>query len=158
MRKLPIPNTADAEHEPKQSSIAVERAGSHAADTLTHHQDGGGDDVEEVLAPHVPLEADARFVIVAGVERAKGDIGRVGHSSASPVPLMRRRVGVGASHPARHRNRGQLAPGWSIDAIPQQVVGLHQLMDLSRAFVDHGPLAVAIEAATGYSSEYPFAP
>src|SRR5690606_28368227 len=41
----------------------------------------------------------------------------------------------------------QLAPRRPILAVPEQVVGLHERVDLARAFVDHGALAVAVEAA-----------
>src|ERR1043165_4226664 len=44
-------------------------------------------------------------------------------------------------------DRRQLAPGRTIGPEPEDVVGLHHLVDLAGAFVDHRPLAVAIEPA-----------
>src|SRR5262245_44574671 len=41
----------------------------------------------------------------------------------------------------------QLAAGWPIDAVAQHIVGLHQLVNLTGAFIDHRALAVAIEPA-----------
>src|SRR5215207_4819036 len=41
----------------------------------------------------------------------------------------------------------ELAAGRAIGPIAEEIVGLHQLVDLARAFVDHRALAVAIEAA-----------
>src|SRR5437763_12188717 len=43
--------------------------------------------------------------------------------------------------------RRQFTTRRAIDAIPEHVVGLHQLVDLARTFVDHRAFAVAIEAA-----------
>src|SRR5262245_46191717 len=43
----------------------------------------------------------------------------------------------------------QLAAGWPVCPVAKQVVGLHQLVNLTRAFVDHRTLAVAIKAADG---------
>ena len=43
--------------------------------------------------------------------------------------------------------RRQLAARRPIDAVAEQVVGLHDLVNLARAFVDHRALAVAVEAA-----------
>src|SRR5476649_2666344 len=42
--------------------------------------------------------------------------------------------------------RRELATGRTIGPVPEQIVGLHQLVNLARAFVDDRGLAVAIEA------------
>src|SRR6187200_1487857 len=46
-------------------------------------------------------------------------------------------------------DRRQLAAGRTIGSEPEDVVGLHHLVDLAGAFVDHRPLAVAVEPADG---------
>src|SRR5471032_3126751 len=43
--------------------------------------------------------------------------------------------------------RRQLAPRRPIDAVAEQVVGLHQLVDFARALIDDRALAIAIEAS-----------
>src|SRR5262245_1354499 len=41
--------------------------------------------------------------------------------------------------------RRQLAAGWPVRPVAEQVIGLHQFVNLTRAFVDHRTLAVAIK-------------
>src|SRR6185503_18008871 len=43
----------------------------------------------------------------------------------------------------------QLAAGWPVRPVAEQVVGLHQFVNLTRPFVDHRTFAVAIETADG---------
>src|SRR5215470_6210856 len=43
----------------------------------------------------------------------------------------------------------QLAAGWPVCPVPEQVIGLHQFVNLTRAFVDHRTLAVAIKTPDG---------
>src|SRR4029453_6299940 len=43
----------------------------------------------------------------------------------------------------------QLAAGWPVGPVAQDVIGLHQFVNLTRAFVDHRPLAVAIKTPHG---------
>ena len=42
---------------------------------------------------------------------------------------------------------GNSTPRRTIDTIAEQIVGLHDLVDLARAFVDHRALAISIEAS-----------
>src|SRR5665213_536141 len=77
--------------------------------------------------------------------------------SGSMQPLNRNRrtrksVPARSGRPPLRRLRAvrrQLAPGRMVRAIAEQIIGLHQLVNLARAFVDHRPLAVAEEAAGG---------
>src|SRR5258705_4887255 len=41
----------------------------------------------------------------------------------------------------------QLAAGWPVCPVAEQVIGLHQFVNLTRAFVDHRTLAIAIKTA-----------
>src|SRR5262245_16048713 len=43
----------------------------------------------------------------------------------------------------------QLAAGWPVCPVAKQVVGLHQFVNLTRTFVDHRTLAVAIKTTDG---------
>src|SRR5262249_14436847 len=43
--------------------------------------------------------------------------------------------------------RGQLAPRRTIDAVSEQIIGLHHFVDFAGAFVGRGALAISIEAA-----------
>src|ERR1700745_3410162 len=43
----------------------------------------------------------------------------------------------------------ELATGWPVCPVAKEVIGLHQFVNLTRAFVDHRTLAVAIETADG---------
>src|SRR4026208_197190 len=43
----------------------------------------------------------------------------------------------------------QLAAGWPVRPVAKQIVGLHQFVNLTRAFVNHGTLAIAIETSHG---------
>src|SRR5678815_6196190 len=43
----------------------------------------------------------------------------------------------------------QLAAGWTVCPVAKQVIGLHQFVNLTRAFVDHCTFAVAIKTPYG---------